>query len=81
MNFKNMEKICLFRYCHGSTLTKTLRVMKITSILLFVAMFTIAAESVSQEKNLSLKVKKGSLKEVLKSLKQSNYSGSIFKQA
>ena len=44
--------------------------MKITSILLFAVMLSITAEIHSQEKNLSLKIEKGSLKEVFRSLKQ-----------
>ena len=44
--------------------------MKITSVLLFAVMLSITAETFSQEKNLSLKVEKGSLKDVFKSLKQ-----------
>ncbi|WP_421918830.1 SusC/RagA family TonB-linked outer membrane protein [Marinifilum sp.] len=64
-----MKKNHDFGHCSSNAWIKTLRVMKLTAILFFLAIFTVAAEGYSQGTRISMKMEDPSLKEVFKELK------------
>ncbi|RKD99776.1 SusC/RagA family TonB-linked outer membrane protein [Marinifilum flexuosum] len=64
-----MKKNHDFGHCSSNAWRKTLRVMKLTTILFFLAIFTVAAEGYSQGTRISMKMEDASLKEVFRELK------------
>ncbi|MBI9057203.1 MAG: SusC/RagA family TonB-linked outer membrane protein [Labilibaculum sp.] len=64
-----MKKNHEFGHYANNAWTKTVRVMKLTTILIFLAMFSVAAEGFSQGGSISLKMEDASLKEVFQVLK------------
>ena len=64
-----MKKNHEFGHYTSNVWRKTLRVMKLTAILFFLAIFTVAAEGFSQGTRISMKMEDASLKEVFKELK------------
>ncbi|WP_320018592.1 SusC/RagA family TonB-linked outer membrane protein [Labilibaculum manganireducens] len=70
-----MKKNHLFGHYPSNVWKKTLRVMKLTSILLFLATFSVAAEGFSQGGVISIRMDQATLKEVFQELKtHSDYS-------
>ncbi|WP_054720925.1 SusC/RagA family TonB-linked outer membrane protein [Marinifilum fragile] len=64
-----MKKNHDFGHCLSNAWRKTLRVMKLTAILFFLAIFTVSAEGYSQGTRVSMKMEDASLKEVFRELK------------
>jgi TonB-linked SusC/RagA family outer membrane protein len=64
-----MKKNHDFGHCMSNAWRKTLRGMKLTAILFFLAIFTVAAEGFSQGTRISMKMENASLKEVFRELK------------
>lgn len=64
-----MKKNHVFRHCLGDVWRKTFMVMKLTSILIFLAVFSVAAEGFGQSGTISMKMEDVSLKEVFQELK------------
>ncbi|WP_320018577.1 hypothetical protein [Labilibaculum manganireducens] len=63
-----MKKKHLFGHSPSDVWKKTVRVMKLTAVLLFLVVFSVSAEGFSQGSNISMRMENASLKEVFQEL-------------